>query len=226
MPALDLSQDYLVWDNPEAITVEVRTLDCAFGTSEGDTFAVPTAKRRALTWKELAASGGAYTGQDTVWQIPQAVLPAGRPLKVGDQVIDADSTRYTALDVSLGKWKQTWRLTTRNLAIAYGLRDTIDIQRAEVGYDQAGATVRTFPPAGGRTIYAGLVARVQLVSREETDERGLRGLKALYQITIARAVSLVDEDRILWNGKYLDIKKYTQADRIDVLPVIDAELAL
>lgn len=229
--ALDMSTDYLIWDNPEAVTVEVRKLNRQFGTSAGDTFAASTAKRRALTWKELTASGGAYTGQDLVWLIPQAVLDEDRVIKAGDVVIDEEGVRYTVLDPLLGKWGQTWRLVTRDLVLAHDLSDTIDIQRAALGYDDAGASMRRYPPYGGETPYANLKARVQIQEQRETDERGLRGLKETYQIIVEKDIDVREVDRVKWTTikrgtLYLEIKGYTQPDRIDVLPILDCEVSL
>jgi len=55
---LDLSLDYQVWDNREAVTFGSRSTRGVALTAVAD------AKRRALTYKELAAANGAYTGQD------------------------------------------------------------------------------------------------------------------------------------------------------------------
>lgn len=186
-------------------------------------------KRRAVNQREQVASGGVYTGADLVWLLPAAVIPAGLIPKPADVIVDDEGTRWTALSVERNKNRQTWRLTTRNLALAHQLDHTIDIQRADLGTDAAGGLVRFWPdssPSGGSTPYAGISARVQLKTKEEVDQRGMRGFKETYEVTVDRQVKLTTNDRIKWtlagDMVYLDISGLHNPELIDQLPVIDA----
>lgn len=222
--ALDTSEDYLVWENREAVTFRSRT------RTGGTDFPITDAKRRAPTYKELAASNGAYTGQDLVWLLPAVLAPSAsgqHAPKPGDKVTDDDGVIWTALEVALNKLKQTWRLVTRNLVLAYDLRDTIDIQRPTISYDAAGAITRTWPDdetPGGSNAYEGLAAKVQLITDETVDILGVRGLKGNYAVFVAEDVEIQESDRIKWDGVYLTIKTLRNPQRIDELPVLDCEL--
>ena len=77
---MDLSTEDSAWDNVESLywervrggALEVRdklaTLDV-----------IQVAKRRALTYKELAGSGGVYTDQDMVWHLPTRWISGPAP---------------------------------------------------------------------------------------------------------------------------------------------------
>ena len=218
------ASDWRTWDQVESVGIEHAR------TGQLTTDAVPVAKRRNLTVKELAASGGVYTGLDRVWLVPQAMLPQGFGFKPADVVVDRAGVRWTVLQTDWGKYGQTWKLTCRDLVLAYDLRDTIDVERATIRYDQAGAPVKDFPPAGGQSLYAQVPARVQLTGEEVTDQRGLRGPLRKYDVIVGRQVPLLStEDRVKWTDPstkqvvYLDVLGLRQPERIEQLPVIEAE---
>ena len=229
---LDLSQDYLVWDNLEAITYLVAWAS-ANGAEEAR--AVTQAMRRAPTWKELAAANGAYTGQDLVWEIPAALLnlpqtpqnkrPGPKP---GDQVKDANGDTWTVLEAALEAVGSVWRLITRNMVIAWQLRDVVDIEQSAITYDQDGAAVRIWPPTGGSILFQNLAARVQPIEAVIAEARGMRGQEANYQIFVSQQLTGLDvrECRLKWvsgaQTHYLDLVRYHEAERIDQLPVLDA----
>lgn len=233
---LDLSADYLVWDNVQSVTFS-SSRDTGPVTSR-----VTTAKVRALNLHELTASQGVYQAGDVSVLIP-AVLLTPVP-KMADQVITDDGQVLTALAVDGWKRDQsgqprTWKLVCRNLAIALQLNDLIDVQRAALTYDPAGSVVRHWPDgnapgvdAGGSTPYPQISARVQLLTKEEADERGLRGLRENYSVIIDRQVLLTGQDRLRWvpvtggGVVYLDILALRNPQRIDELPVIDAARVL
>lgn len=220
---MDLSSafvsDWQVWDNTEAVSLSVARAAGPYAD------AVPVAKRRALTTRELAASGGVYTGQDRVWLLPVALLTPGLQLKPADAVVDASGTRWTVLEAALNKFGATWRLTCRDLVLAFDLRVIITIERAALSYDAAGAAVKTFPPAGGLVLIDQLPARVQPLREEVADQRGLRGPLLRYDVIVGRPVDGVStEDRVkLPDGSYLDILGYRNPDRIDELPVLECQ---
>lgn len=219
---LDFSRDFaLVYDNLEAVTYLSAT------RGSGDVDYVPAAKRRPLRKAELAASGGAYTSLDRVWLIPStSFLPDFQP-KPADVVTDAGGATWTVLDVEAGKESYggpTWKLTTRNPIIAYQLQDLVDVQQSGLSLDAAGVAVRAWPPAGGTVLAAAAPCRVQPLSQEVKDERGLRGGETHYSIHLARQLNIVNvrEVRVLWQGVVLDATEYKDGNRIDILPEITA----
>jgi hypothetical protein len=220
---LDQSTEHLTWDNVEAVHLEIdrgASLDQRSRLSTVDY--VPVAKRRALSRREQTPAAGGYTAGSLVWHIPAAVLTPGVRPKIGDAVMDLDQERWTVVEASLKRNRQRWELTTLNLRITHDLRDTIDVQRAARSSDAAGVPAKTFPPDGGTVLYRALPCRVQLVSAEIADQRGIRGTQRTYTVIVDRQISVDTEDRILWRGQVLDITGYRNPELISELPVIDA----
>jgi len=217
-----MSRDCLVWDNTSSVVLE-RTR----GKSAMSDY-LNGVKRRALRVSELLASQGAYVGGDVRWHIPAAFLTELVQLKPADVVVDEDGERWTAIDVALNKNKQTWALTCRNLRISIGLEDKIDIERPQIIYDAAGAVLRIWPPTGGLAIYRKIRAKVQLLSKEHAEERGLRGYKNAYAVVVEKQLSLETHDRIKWTDsgatRYLRIETQRNPELITELPVLDAVL--
>lgn len=252
MQDLDMSLDYLCWTNTSSVLYESaravpsvadkpprfdgKTPATSTPPSRNQPLLIPVAKRRNLTRRELASSGGVYTGLDQVYLLPDALFPVGLASKPGDVVVELTDgsaeeqpgTRWTVLEVGWGKNRQTRRLTCRDLVLAYDLRDAITIERPAITYDAAGAPYKAFPSdavnPGGVVLYQDLPARVQLVTKDMADERGIRGLEGKYEVIVGQEVDVTSEDRIaLPGGVYLDIVGYKNAMRIDELPVIVAE---
>ena len=234
--------DYLTWTNTESVRAE-RTRR---GSPLAD--AVPVAKRRALRQRELAASGGVYTGLDRVFLVPAAVLAPGWLFEPADVLVTlppaADAgTRYTVLEAQSGKRDQTWRLTCRNLALSTLLQDLVTVERAALSQDAAGAFVKRFPSetngSFGTNLYANLPARVQLLRNEVVDQRGVRAFVGRCAVIVGAQVAVTSEDRVLWSDtlgvagpaqtaadapRVLDIVGVHNARRIDELTVLDCEL--
>lgn len=229
--SIDASQNYKVWGNTEPITLGSVERQ-GTGLAVQSTANIPIAKRRAPTFRELSASNGAYTGADLVWLLPVAQLPTGTPNpKPGDRIPDASGTIWTVLEAALNALKSTWRLMTRNLALAYQLYDTIDIQRAAITYDKAGAIVRGWPDDAtptGTVVYPALPAKVQLLTQETKEVFGVYGLSGTYAVTVAHDLVTQKMDRIAWRPSgttiYLDILGQHNPQRIDELPVLDCQL--
>lgn len=228
---LDGTQNCLAWDNTETVEFQSTTRLPVPADPRPSSGMVDSlvAKRRAPTFKELTASGGVYTGQDLVWLIPAVNLDGGMIPKPSDVVVDEEGNRWTVLEVALNALKSTYRCMSRNLVLAHELRDIIQIERASISYDSAGAAVKWFPSdpperRGGTVIYADLSARVQPTGGDILDERGIRGLTNLYDVIVGQEVYVTNEDRIFWQGKYLEIRHYQRAEQIDQLPVIQAEI--
>lgn len=213
-----------VWDRCEQISYEIAR------RSAPDVFAVPIAKRRAVSIREQAASGGTYTGQDLKWHFKSRHAPQGFAAKPADVVVDAGGTRWTVLEVQSNVYRTLWSLTTRNLALSFGLADRIDVERAALSYDASGAAVKTFPPHGGRVLYAGVLARVQPETEDILDTRGIRGSAQSVRIIVAKQLLGLDvaEDRVRWTDTatgqttYFDLVRYVSAKLITDLPVLEA----
>lgn len=242
----DASLDYLVFDGKEPVTLLIanRSQLPADDTSlplgllpyaGADEFqglqaeSVDDALGRAPTSKEKNASGGAYTDSHRFWWLPKVNVAPGIIPKAGDIVQDARGQQWTSLEVADNVIKAMWRMVTCNLSMAFQLQDLINIERPAISYDASGAAVKAFPtgtnPPGGKVVYLKLPARVQPISEEIVDERGIRAFKGTHQITVSKQVLLTCEDRVAFGGRYYEIVGYSGAKRLDELPVVEAKLA-
>jgi hypothetical protein len=197
---------------------------------------IDRAMRIELNAREKATSGGVYVGAELNWLLPVPEMPLNFIPKPADVLTDhqLDNLPWVIQEV-WGQCRdatgyQVWKVRGLALSIAHQLQDLIDVQRADIANDAAGVPVKTFPGSGGgSTPYAQVPARVEEMSREETEERGLIGFKTAYTIYVAKPVAtLTLEDRVKWvNGGvtyYLTIKALKNAEKLDELPSIEAVL--
>src|SRR5215469_18514348 len=247
---LDMSQVYLVWTNCTQITYESARARASIvdvpavydGMTPAPTppastnviYQIATAKRRPTDSKEASPSEGAVIDDDCLWIIPDVMFPAGVASKVGDVIVEkTDSaneeqpgTRWIVRQVQWRKNRWTRWLTCVNARIMADLQDTITIERPKITYDTAGVAVKQFPsdatnPAGV-VLYANLPARVQMLTKPEADEMGIRGSEGRYEVTVANDVNVTREDRIkLTSGVYLDIVDMRSMMTLDALMVIE-----
>lgn len=136
----------IVADGQEPITIQRR------GSS--DQTVVPHALRRTMTEREAAASNGHYTATDALWYLPKGECPL--PPRLGDAIVDAADARWTVLEVDDAAPGTCWICVGRNLALAYGLDDTIDVEQALYGKGEGGAVSITW-----QTWRTGVRARIQ-----------------------------------------------------------------
>lgn len=148
--------DWRFWTERENATFREQT---ALGTYTAHALSATggAAKRRAPTWREQAASAGAYTAKNLVWLVPQQNLPVGVAPKAGDVIRDASGVDHTVLEVQLGKFGQTHRCTTIALAVVYALSELGTLTRPVSGRDNAGRPL----PAGYDTVASDVRCRVQ-----------------------------------------------------------------
>jgi len=220
--AIDLSRDYLVWDNRETCVVYPAP------RRENLYFPVENAKRRALNFKELAASGGAYTGQDKVWLLPvlesQAFTDAYPPTP-GFVIEDAQGNPWTVLEAALNTWSTWWRCVTRNLVIAANLQDLITIERPEITEGDSGEPVYTWT---GVYVVEDFPAKVQITDSEPTLVNGVETAARSYDVILSQQIDIRKDDRVIWlnsdrqgenpKGMVLQWQRLWNPERIDELP--------
>lgn len=229
---LDLSFDYVTWTNPEPVTFTSTRR-----TSPISQY-VPGAMRLELDTQD--AGGGVYTKGLLDWLLPTPQLGPGLVPKPADLVIDRDGVTYTALDVR-GQCRDTngfqvYKVHGIALAIAYDLRDNIDLERAQITFDAAGAEVKQWPSTDGKgvVLYSKLAARVQEDGRDVVEERGIQGFKGTHKVYLSQKVpNITFEDRVKWTFPgpggnltyYLNVLGMHNPDVLDDLPVLDCTLA-
>ncbi len=223
---VDMSMEYKTWDNTEPITIEQTTRGGMRKLS------VEIAKGRNIRAHEKSPSNGVYVGYERTWHVPQALLPPGQELKPGDIVVDCKGRRETTLTAEWDRAKQRWQLGCVDLVLALDLRDQVTIQRPAIAYDPAGVAVKVFPPGGGTTIFT-RPARVQPMTQDIAEERGVRYAKNQYDCIIGGTIDGVDasQDRVVWTDRQgrtwtLDIVSVHNTEQIGELPVIVAERRL
>lgn len=209
---LDTRGDELVWDN-------TSTVSYASVAKTGDTLYCPVGlHRHAISRKELATSNGVYVPEDTVWRMPRSALPVAP--KVRDRLTDAEGVVWTVLEVSRIAATQRFRLVCRDLILVENLRDEIIIQTPSYTFDTVGIRIKTFSVK-----YADIAARVQPISSEIVDERGIRGLKVTHECIVDRTLEdVTNEDRVSFGGKFYEIRGWSFPERIDELMRLELEL--
>ncbi|HYW81228.1 MAG TPA: hypothetical protein VE890_16715 [Thermoguttaceae bacterium] len=173
------------------------------------------ARNRNHSWKSVP-SGGHYTSGDAVWHLPVDELPEAPML--GDLIVDADARRWTVLEVNRAALQTRWRCLARNLAIAYGLDDTVAILRAVYAKGTAGATAATW-----RTWKTGVRARIQPATVDIDTQHRTRQVASRYQIFLEEDVAL-DHTHLIRgpDGAIYQIRSTNGTQRIDELQTIDA----
>ena len=127
---------------------------------------VPEALRRAILRRDTVDSDGRYTASDFVWHLPVATL--SEVPQAGDILIDETGAHWTILGARPATFGSRWHCVCRNLAVAYGLDATVDIEKAAITKTDSGTEQRTWQPWR-----SGLSARIQPVTTrfQNSDER-------------------------------------------------------
>ncbi|MBN1590950.1 MAG: hypothetical protein JW888_15660 [Pirellulales bacterium] len=182
------------------------------GTS--DETHIAHAVRAAVRASEARSSGGKYTEDDVVWQL-DAMETSTRP-EPADVIVDAESQRWTILTArrtTTGRW----RCVCRNLAIAHGLDQYVDIEVAVYAKDAAGAEVAAWHP--WRT---GIRARIQPIRAAVEDDHQRRTFLRESKIFVADQLELDQTHRIRApDGTLYRVAGCEKADRIDALMEIN-----
>lgn len=211
---LDLSDDYLIWDNRETITytAEKRSGDSAY--------VIDDCKRRALTYRELAFSGGAYTSGDRAWLIPTAVIPDGITPKIADRVTDDDGAVWTVLEAALNTYQSWWRLLTRNIVLAADLREVVTLSSPSTAQDAAGGRTPVYS-----TAVADLPAKILEGEVTSEDQLGKRQAVRRFTAWVGQRVYPAADWRLTDSaGVVYQITGWRAADRHDVLQELDLEI--
>lgn len=215
-----------MWDD-QAILDGRETVTYRSVRDAGDVdVSVPNAVAYDVSLRDAAFSGGVYQAGDIVWTLPLAVLAtAGVVTKPADVIVRADGSRWTVLSRSATELAQFVKPATRNLAIAYDLRHTIDVYRPRATQDlgDAGRREPLFQPFA-----LGRVCRVQEVGRDRADELGKIATEVRYDVFMESPLRLTHEDQIRWTPpgepgqvRTLEVQRTRESDRIDVLQVVE-----
>ena len=216
----DPSDDFVaVTDGAETVTLLRRgsTLGTA-GT------AIAHALRRAVTAGEApvvnrgdvrknVASSGRHVAATVVWHLPIAELPIAPGL--GDWILDGDGQRWTILAIKRATLGARWRCETKNVAIAFGLDDTITVLK----------NVNTVSEPVWRTWKTGVRARIQPNEVKITSDETSASTTKSYRIFVEDDLTL-DHTHCIRSadGPVHTITRTLGADRIGELQVIETQV--
>lgn len=151
--------------------------------------AITDALQRALSTTEITASDGEYLAGDVRWHVPvvQLVLDP----RLGDRIKDAAGNYWTILSRRLDTLEHRWRLVCRDVAIAYGLNDTITILQASYSKGSGGAAEKTWTE--WRT---GVRARVQEIDAQVDTEHESRIIRRRFEVYIGSDLDVNHRHRV------------------------------
>jgi hypothetical protein len=203
---LNIAGDFdAIVDTAEAATLKRR--------GSATTVALAKAWRYTSVAQESQAGVAGVARHDVTWQFawPEAVdLP-----RIGDAILDAAGECWTILTVEVRGAGSRLRCSARNLRIAHALDDRIEIQQAMWGEGESGPEI-----VGWQTLRTAVPARIQpeQVTVDHTGDAPTS--TATYRVLLADDTSLDHNHRLVGpDGTIYQILEYSQAERIDVLPI-------
>lgn len=214
-----IAADWLNWPEREDVTLRART---AVGTYDSHplTYAPGGAvKRRAISFRELAASAGVYTASDRAWLIPSQVLPDGVVPRPGDVVRDAAGADWVIGEVTVGKFGLTHRCVARNLVLTNGLTSSGALKRPASAADAAGR-----PANATYTTVATVACRVQLEPSGAEDVFDKRTSPTAYTAFLAEPLTVKAHDRFEAGGVAYTVLGFDMPQRIWDLMSLKLEL--
>jgi len=193
-------------DGLEPVTLRRR------GTAKSLT--IKAAYREQVETQETEPSGGAAEQADAVWHL-QLPDEESAP-QLGDFVVDQQSNRWTVLEVGQLSRLGRWKCVTRELRIAYGCNDRVDVERAVWEDNGSGPEIVDW-----KYICTALPVRIQPEEQEIVNASATPPTKrSLYQIILSESITLEPDDRLVAeDGTRYRLQSLQQADRIDVLPI-------
>ena len=157
------------------------------------TIALAHALRRAVSQRDRGKSAGQYTSADAVWHLEAAEL--AEPPRPGDVLLDGQGRRWTVLRVQRQTFGGRWRCFARDLAVAAGLDNTIDIEKATFTPGAGGAQEPLWEP--WRT---GVAARIQPLESRVTQDADRTTTQTRFKVFIAENLDVDHTCRIKGPG--------------------------
>lgn len=176
---------------------------------------VPHALRRVVKTREAQRSAGHYMVNDAVWHLSRAEL--SEPPCLGDRILDVAGRAWTILEVQSVSQGTRWRCATRNLVIACGLDQTIEIEQATYTKTSSGEMELVW-----QTWRTGLAARIQPRMAKVNQQQGRLATTRRFTVFLAEDVPVSHAHRIRGpHGAVYRILASRRAERIDALMEID-----
>jgi hypothetical protein len=197
---LDVASDLsVIVDGTEAVTLRRR------GSSA--TIAVSAAWRANAQDREAEPSNGTVVQADAEWQLQ---LADGERPQVGDVVIDG-ARHWTILIAEHLPRVGRWKCSTRELRIAYGCGERVDVERPVWSEGETPEIV------GWTYVATAIPVRIQQVefSLGEDDSS-----QAIFRVILGEPLEIAPHDRLTaGDGTTYSVQSFEQAERIDLLPM-------
>lgn len=202
------ANEWRLWPHRENVTLREPT---ALGVYANHTLSATggAVKRRALTFKEMAASAGAYTNSDRAWLIPEANLPAGKDPAPGWVILDGDGVSWTIGDVTVGKFGQTHKCVARALEVVNALSVTATLRRPVTAADAAGR-----PALANYTTVGTSLCRVQPEDSEASELLGRVTIPRRFTAYLATPLTVQAHDRFEAGGVVYTALGFRNPERI------------
>ncbi len=178
-----------------------------------ETVTINAARRHEAISREANPSDGLVQQADAVWHLQ---MPVGESApKIGDVVLDGNEGRWTILERQELSLLGRWRCETRDLSVAYGCQDRVDVERTVWGDLGGGPEIVDW-------VYAFTALPVKIQPDEIVVDNSLDppATKSFFQIILSESILLQPDDRfVAEDGTVYLLQSYEGAERIDRLPV-------
>ena len=192
-------------DRLESVTLQYR--------GSGGKVAISSALRHSTSTLEAEPSAGAAIQSDATWHLQ---LPEGEVSpSMGDVLIDESGNRWTILDLEELSYLGRWRCSTRELSVAFGCFDRVDIQRAIWDDLGSGPEIVDWSYA-----FTALPVKIQPLETTVDDSVSPEITASSFYIILSEQISLDPDDRfVAEDGSIYKLVSLQQEDRLDVLPI-------
>jgi hypothetical protein len=203
---LNIADDFAtIIDSAEPITLKRR--------GGATTIAIPKAWRYSSIAQAAEPGVAASVRSDVVWQFGWSES-VERP-RVGDVLIDAAHNCWTVLSVEVRGNHSRLRCVTRNLRIAHELNNRIEIQQAIWEDSGSGPEI-----VGWTTFRTAVPAHIQPDRTVVDDTADPPTSTTTFRVLLNDDTPLDHNHRLVdADGVAYQVLEYSQADRIDALPV-------
>lgn len=209
--SLNIEGDFTaVVDGGEQVTVHRS------GTTEQ--ISIPSALRAAVETSEQDVAEGAASATDVVWQFE--MIEATSSLAIGDSIVDALGQTWTILSIEVLQGGARVRCATRSLELYHQLDQRMTIEQATWEDEGAGPVVTAWS-----ILRPAVPVRIQPLETTVDLAASPPSSTTRYRILLADDLLLDHNHRLTdVEGNRYQINRYTPAERVDMLAVVEASI--
>jgi hypothetical protein len=175
---------------------------------------VPHALRRRIRLREARSSDGHVLQSETVWHLPAGELLVAP--RLGDLIVDAQDQMWTILDIERTDALGSWRLLSRNLAVAAGLDQLVTVEQAIPAKSSAGDLQPNWIP-----IWSGVRAKIQPANSLRKELHDQQSILERFDATLADNLPITQGHRVVdMGGTIYKVVGIEMPERIDQLLLV------